>query len=167
MRSKEEQKEYYKKWYQANREYVLKYAKEYAQSHKEQCNKIKRNYYANHKNDLKWKKRENERHKKWRDKNPETSIHRKNRHLKENFGITLEQFNKMMKFQDNKCAICHRFFTNEVLPYVDHDHKINRIRGLLCSSCNIMLGMAKDNADILRYAIHYLENKADNNIEGA
>jgi len=42
---------------------------------------------------------------------------------------------------------------------VDHCHNTNKVRGLLCSACNILLGKAKDNISILQSAINYLTIK--------
>lgn len=59
--------------------------------------------------------------------------------------------------QDYRCAIC-----NEIKKLVvDHCHKaeeqgIMKVRGLLCASCNLMLGFAKDNVKTLKKAIQYL-----------
>jgi hypothetical protein len=40
---------------------------------------------------------------------------------------------------------------------IDHDHKNNKIRGLLCAICNQALGLFKDNIKNLQEAIKYLE----------
>jgi hypothetical protein len=40
----------------------------------------------------------------------------------------------------------------------DHDHTTNEFRGWLCHQCNRLLGGAKDNVEILKAAISYLEN---------
>ncbi|MGD0053597.1 MAG: endonuclease domain-containing protein, partial [Vulcanimicrobiaceae bacterium] len=40
--------------------------------------------------------------------------------------------------------------------HVDHDHRTNEVRGLLCRWCNQMLGSAKDDPARLRGAIDYL-----------
>jgi hypothetical protein len=39
---------------------------------------------------------------------------------------------------------------------VDHDHETNKVRGLLCNSCNKALGLFKDSPNILNQAINYL-----------
>ncbi len=40
---------------------------------------------------------------------------------------------------------------------VDHSHETDRVRGLLCSPCNLALGMVKDSPDVLRQLASYLE----------
>ena len=73
-------------------------------------------------------------------------------HLKRNFGITLEEYNILLEKQEYKCAICNGYETsyrNEVLS-VDHNHNTNKIRGLLCNTCNRGLGLFKDNEDLLK-----------------
>lgn len=60
--------------------------------------------------------------------------------------------------QAGMCGICREALSkepNEVM--VDHDHKTNRIRGLLCRRCNIGLGFFKDSIGLLSEAIQYLE----------
>lgn len=42
---------------------------------------------------------------------------------------------------------------------IDHDHSTGKFRGVLCSSCNKMLGGAKDNPEILRLGAKYLEER--------
>jgi len=39
---------------------------------------------------------------------------------------------------------------------VDHNHKTNKIRGLLCKDCNLILGFAKDSVGTLLTAVTYL-----------
>ena len=81
--------------------------------------------------------------------------------LKRNFGLTLEQYEAMVRAQDGRCAICG---TGEPGGRgartgsfaVDHDHGTGRIRGLLCNGCNTGLGLFKDSPSVLRSAIDYL-----------
>lgn len=41
--------------------------------------------------------------------------------------------------------------------FLDHCHKSNLFRGWLCTRCNVALGMAKDDPEILLLLIKYLE----------
>lgn len=75
--------------------------------------------------------------------------------LKRKYGITLDEYNDMLKTQNGKCAICHEE-KNETLC-VDHDHKTGKVRGLLCTHCNHVVGFAKDNIKILDETIKYLD----------
>lgn len=65
--------------------------------------------------------------------------------------------------QAGKCAVCghHVEFQqsgkNDDRAVVDHCHKSGKVRAILCATCNIMLGKAKDNANTLRAAAEYLE----------
>ena len=61
--------------------------------------------------------------------------------------------------QEGCCAICKRHQLNfQKRLFVDHDHKTNEIRALLCQNCNSVLGNAKDDITILQSSIKYLEN---------
>ena len=61
----------------------------------------------------------------------------RNYRLKRNYGITQEDYEKKMKEQNGICAICDGASKSLV---VDHNHKTGRVRGLLCTRCNLMLG---------------------------
>ena len=79
--------------------------------------------------------------------------------LKSEYGLSLEDYNTMLKDQNHKCAICG---TDEVdafksLLFVDHDHETGKVRGLLCHHCNTALGKFKDSTEILKQAIAYVE----------
>lgn len=76
------------------------------------------------------------------------------RYLKRRWGLTPEQVSALNECQGG-CAICHSDSDLEV----DHDHKTEQIRGLLCSSCNLGLGKFYDNEVLLRRAADYLEDR--------
>jgi hypothetical protein len=62
----------------------------------------------------------------------------------------------MEKRQQGKCAICGK---HPDRLQIDHDHSQIYpvlIRGLLCHSCNTLLGRAKDDVEILKSAISYI-----------
>ena len=61
----------------------------------------------------------------------------------------------MIKDYGAKCAICGN---KDVWLVVDHDHITGKARGPLCRSCNAGLGMFRDNTDLLKIAIAYLES---------
>ncbi len=84
-------------------------------------------------------------------------------HLKYNFGITPEEYNKLLSDQGYVCAICgkeekYMGTNNKIMNLsIDHDHETGNIRGLLCNSCNRGLGFFQDSKDILGEAIKYLK----------
>lgn len=90
----------------------------------------------------------------YRNRHPErVKANRRRRGLKA-FGITPDDYNNFVKKQNGLCAICQK----SGKLFVDHNHKTGKVRGLLCNTCNIALGMSKDNITILKNAIVYLEN---------
>ena len=63
--------------------------------------------------------------------------------------------------QQGYCAICSTKFDDKKLNYIDHCHTTGKVRGLLCLSCNIVLGHIGDSVDIALKIIKYLtENKS-------
>jgi hypothetical protein len=93
--------------------------------------------------------------KKYRENNPEFV---RNSQIKCKYGITLEQYNEMFIIQNGCCSICGRH-QNEFKKalHVDHDHITGNVRGLLCTNCNTILGMAHDEVDLLKNVIDYIE----------
>jgi hypothetical protein len=76
------------------------------------------------------------------------------------YDLTLEEYNKLFEEQNGRCYIClstesHRTKTRYKLV-VDHCHTTGKVRGLLCHHCNVGLGHFKDNTDLLKKAIEYL-----------
>ena len=62
-----------------------------------------------------------------------------------------------IKEETKECVICG---SNEKLV-VDHDHKTNKIRGMLCNHCNRGLGHFRDDPMLLEFAAQYLYASAD------
>lgn len=77
--------------------------------------------------------------------------------LQYKYGITLEQKKDLYTLQKCKCTICEDKLELDDLV-VDHCHQTNLVRGLLCNSCNLTLGHAKDSIRILNKAAEYLDN---------
>lgn len=93
-----------------------------------------------------------------RNKEKVAKINRKHK-LMRNYGITIEQYEILLKKQSGKCAICG---TSEIrrakAKYfnIDHNHKTGNIRGLLCHDCNIILGKLNDDIEMCKNIIKYL-----------
>lgn len=79
------------------------------------------------------------------------------RNLINKYGIDIVDWNRMLESQQHKCYICGIKFNNLREIHVDHSHRTNRVRSLLCRKCNALIGFANDNTDILESAIAYLQ----------
>lgn len=79
------------------------------------------------------------------------------RQLMRKYGLIVEDYNRMVAEQDNKCAICSTEMTGPREPAVDHDHVTGEVRDLLCSKCNAGIGLLQDSPDVLLKAAKYLE----------
>jgi hypothetical protein len=66
------------------------------------------------------------------------------------YGITAAKFAEMLLAQGGKCACCGGQFNMEgkasERPCVDHNHKTNEVRDLLCGRCNLAAGNVLDSA---------------------
>lgn len=86
----------------------------------------------------------------------------RNSNIKRKFGISSDDYQKLLFMQNGKCAICFRLpetRTRKGKPIhlaVDHNHITGKIRGLLCADCNRALGQFKESSDILIGALKYL-----------
>ena len=81
----------------------------------------------------------------------------KHRSLQRNYGITLDDYNRMFIEQGGRCAICgvHQSKLNKSLN-VDHNHETGVVRGLLCHHCNTALGLLKDSSQVISCMGDYL-----------
>lgn len=177
---KKNPKKYFKKrkeYREKNKEKISKKARKYREENKEKL-RIKKQVYSKIYNSTPERKkymkeyRKNNRKKerlggkKYR--NTEKGRRsQKNGHLKRKYNITLDYYEKLKQKQRNLCAICGcpetsletKNGSNRVKDLaVDHCHKTNKVRGLLCFRCNTTIGKFEDNIELLENAINYLKN---------
>lgn len=77
--------------------------------------------------------------------------------LRSLYGLTVTDFERMLQNQNSSCAICgvSDHDTHKGL-FIDHDHKTQEVRGLLCINCNNGLGHFRDSEELLFAAANYL-----------
>lgn len=80
------------------------------------------------------------------------------------YGLPYEKYLEMIEKSNGKCAICNCEETRNLGKKerltqlsIDHCHKEQKVRGLICYACNLILGFANDRIDLLNSAIRYLE----------
>ena len=81
------------------------------------------------------------------------------------FGITKEEYEDLRKVHNDCCAICgihesdaRNSRTKHYGLYIDHCHSTKKVRGLLCHSCNLIIGHAQDSVSRLEASISYLKS---------
>lgn len=91
--------------------------------------------------------------------NENVRVNKKDKDLRKMYGISLDDYYALKKQQNSVCALCFSSNTNKRTCYldVDHSHKTGKVRGLLCTNCNQGLGKFKDDVQLLKRAIQYLE----------
>lgn len=96
---------------------------------------------------------------KWKTKNLEKDGRvRANGHLRRRYGITLDDYDKMLAKQNGKCAICNGTYISEGKTRfsVDHCHTTSKVRGLLCNNCNSGIGKFNEDIETMKKAIEYI-----------
>ena len=80
--------------------------------------------------------------------------------LRNKYGLTTVRFDEMLSAQNGKCAICGATAPNHHKKRlnVDHCHKTGAVRGLLCDACNRAIGLLKDDPEIMKRAISYIQS---------
>ena len=72
------------------------------------------------------------------------------------YGVPLDVYRAKLAAQNGLCAICGGPPGKRSLN-VDHDHVNGRVRDLLCATCNVGIGVMRDNPELLRKAADYIE----------
>ena len=130
------------------------YLKGYYGEHKEGHLEKGKAYYSKNKNTLFVKQKEHYIKNRVELNKRQTIYNRKKR-----YGVSEEEYKTMFLKQNGNCLGCG---TNQSklkkALHVDHCHITGKVRGLLCATCNLALGYAKDNEQILLNLIKYLKN---------
>ena len=151
-------------YHKEHREKHNNYQAEYRLRNLETIKAKKREYRENHREKLNARGREYKKlHPQKRDV-LETKESRRKGRLKLKYGITVDDWNHKFVTQGGRCLICgkHQDELSKSLA-VDHDHRTGAIRGLLCSTCNSILGFAGKGGDsimVLANAIKYLQERS-------
>lgn len=93
---------------------------------------------------------------------PHAKAYRRARHFMKRYGITVEEYETRVADQRGLCAACGRVPQGErhhAELHVDHDHETGQVRGLLCSPCNMALGLLSDDPNRMRGLIRYIEGE--------
>lgn len=75
------------------------------------------------------------------------------------YGVDPAWFDDQLNMQGNACACCKRCFQfgdKQTTPHVDHCHESKAVRGILCNRCNTVLGLCKDDSELLSVLSGYL-----------
>lgn len=79
------------------------------------------------------------------------------------YNMSIDDYNRMRKDQDYRCATCENVEENPRSLVVDHDHSCCSdnscgacVRGLLCLRCNLAIGLLKDNPKVAAKVVDYL-----------
>jgi hypothetical protein len=93
----------------------------------------------------------------WRERNPENAKKRnRDSEYRRKYGISLEQYDEMLKAQQGVCGICATSCDTGMNLAVDHCHDTNKVRGLLCHNCNRALRLFKDKPEVIQSAVDYI-----------
>jgi hypothetical protein len=136
-------REYRQQWRERNREKVRAYAVAWHEEHPGKRNEYSKKSYDRD------PVSESERKKKYRRENPK---HLRALSIKRRYGITIDDYDRMVEKQSGKCAICGK---EDSKLHIDHDHQTNRVRGLLCGPCNRKLHSVETESFLSR-ALAYL-----------
>lgn len=102
------------------------------------------------------------KHKRWKQNNPEKAKKSmENRRLKHMYNVDLDWWDAKLKAQNNKCAICGIDQKETSRFVVDHDHTTGEVRDLLCNKCNTAIGAVKEDTNILKKSLQYLNKHSE------
>lgn len=148
LKNKVKIQQYQKEWYKKNREKILTSGKrlDYTKLTTEQRVKIR------------------ETKKKWYHRTKSNRLDnlsdQRTRKLRIKYGISPKEYEEMHEKQKGVCHICFKPSKTksgvDKRLSIDHDHQTGGVRGLLCSKCNLGLGLFEDNPELLKKAGEYL-----------
>lgn len=97
----------------------------------------------------------------WQENNKERAAKKiKEWYIKNKYNLSLEEVQGLFDRQSGLCNICYEPFiksSGKVSYHIDHCHTTGKVRGLLCGKCNMALGLLREDIQIFKSAISYLE----------
>ncbi len=157
--TKQQAAEYRKEWNRRNKDKRALYARRWRAKHPEKAKELEQRYKEKY-----GKRYYAEAMRKARGKDPRRA---KNTMLRNSFGITVEEYERMFAEQGGLCACCReperRTVRREpnkgktMLLCVDHDHGTGQVRELLCGACNSAVGFLKERVWVAERVIEYLK----------
>jgi hypothetical protein len=149
--TREEKNAYMKAWYQKNKEKVKGWTKRYKKANPKKVQQWNKEHDARRPDLVKGRQaRNHKRH------YAERKDKIKERQLQYLYSMSLEEYNQRVIDQNSLCAICKQ--TSDKRLCVDHDHVTGKIRSLLCSSCNLVLGQIENKRELVPIMLQYLDN---------
>jgi len=144
----ESQRDYQKRYYATNSDKIRERQRRYYAANREKAREQQNRYRATNSEQLR------ENRKRWGLKG---------------YSITSAQYKTKHTEQGGVCVICKHPNQNGKRLSVDHDHRCcpgkqscgECVRGLLCSTCNIALGLFKDSPELLFAALAYILKHAE------
>ena len=78
--------------------------------------------------------------------------------LRRNYGITIEDYDRMLEDQGGTCMLCPATPESQRHGrlHVDHSHETGEVRGLLCHNCNTALGLLNEDVGRMAAMIAYI-----------
>jgi len=95
--------------------------------------------------------------KEYYEKHPEKRKQDSRKRRLKSYGLSFDDYDKMLIAQNNVCAICKNPSNGRKLV-VDHNHSTDVVRGLLCDYCNLALGPLKEDPIRIKTLLIYLES---------
>jgi hypothetical protein len=139
------QSEYNKAYYLGHREEIKAQVKRYRVANLKVVRERERLYAAAHRADRKeYDKIYHKEH--WREY-----------HLRRKYGITVPEYDELMRRQGSVCACCGSANGGVRAFHLDHDHRTGKVRGILCNNCNAALGLIRDDPEIALAMANYLK----------
>lgn len=174
-RNQEKVKQYSQKYWVKNKSKITPKKRVYNKINKEKISETSKKYFIKNKDKImdaqkKWRKANSDKIKKYvstyNNKYPE-KIQIKNFRTKVSFlkklDLSFDEFKILLEKQNYLCDICKKPETlkhqsgKPRLLCIDHCHKSNKVRGLLCQKCNSGLGFFKDELSTVFSAYNYLK----------
>jgi len=106
-------------------------------------------YYQAHKEEIQAKRRVKYH-------TEDARVKRRHRLREKLYGLSPDDYERMLEAQGHRCAICER----EQKLHVDHDHETGAVRALLCGPCNTALGLMRENTSALLSMVRYINRQA-------